>query len=74
MNIGFVVSCMGWSMMSMLVGSWGDGVGRYMTISEDLSSDGDWELMCFISVSTSSRNGGSTSITVWSSAGSNGGY
>ena len=74
MNIGSVVSGVGGSMMSILVGSWYDGVDRSMTISADPSSDNDWELMSFISVSTSSRNGGSTSMTVWFSAGGNGGY
>ena len=74
LNIDSVVSDVGGSMMSILVGSWYDRAGRYVTISSDLSSDNDWELTSFISVSTSSKNGGSTSMTVWFSAGGNGGY
>ena len=31
-------------MMGILVGSWDDGVGKSVTISVDLLSDGDWEL------------------------------
>ena len=31
-------------MMGILVGSWDDGIGRSMTISVELLSDGDWEL------------------------------
>ena len=59
-----IVSHVRLSMMSILIDTWGDRVGRSVTISADLLSDGDCELMCFILVSTSSRNGGSTSMTV----------
>ena len=41
LNIGSVVSGVGGSMMSILVGSWYDGVDRSMTISADPSSDND---------------------------------
>ena len=74
LDTGSIVSCMGRYMMNILVGSWNYGVGRSVTISEGVSSDGDWELMILISVSTSSRNGGSTSMTVWSATGGSGGY
>ena len=43
-----------------------------MTISVCVSSDGDWELMSFISGSTASKKGGSTSMTVWLSTRGNG--
>ena len=33
LNTGSMVSCMEWSMMSMLAGSSGDGVDRSMTIN-----------------------------------------
>ena len=74
LNTDSIVSCMEWSMMSMLAGSRDDGVDRSMRINAGVSSDGDWELMIFVSVSTSSRNGGTTSMTFWSSTGGNGGY
>ena len=74
LTTGYIVSCMGWSMMSMLAGSRDDGVDKSMTINAGVSSDGDWELMIFISVSTSSRNRDSTSMTIWSSTGGNGDY
>ena len=74
LNTGYIVSCMGWSMMSILVGSRYDGVERSMTINAGVSSNGDWELMNCISVSISSKNGGIASVTVWSLIGSNGGY
>ena len=74
LNTSFVVSCMEWYMMSTLVGSWGDGIGRSVTISADLSSDDDWHLMSFIAVLTSSRTGWSTSLSVWFSTRGNGGY
>ena len=64
LNTCSIVSHVRLSMMIILVDSWGDGVGRSVTISADLLSDGDCELMCFISVSTSSRNRGSTSMTL----------
>jgi len=41
LNIGSVLPGVGGFILSILVGSWGDGVGRSMIISEDLSSDGD---------------------------------
>ena len=74
LNTGYIVSRMGWSMMSILVGSWDDGVDRSVTINTSVSSDGDWELTNCISVSISSRNRGRTSMTVWSLIGGNGGY
>ena len=74
LNTGSIVSCMGWYIMSMLACSRDDRVDRSMTINAGVSSDSDWELMIFISVSTSSRNGGSTSMTCWSSIGGYGGY
>ena len=74
LNTDSIVSCMKWSMMSMLAGSRDDGVDKSMTINAGVSSDGDWELMIFISVSTSSRNRDSTSMTIWSSTGGNGDY
>ena len=74
LNTSSIVSCMRWSMLSILAGSWDDRVGRYMTISADLLSDSDWELMSFISVLTPSKNGWRTSLTVWSSTEGNGWY
>ena len=74
LNKGSIVSCIGWSIIGILTGSSGDGVDRSMTINTSVLSDGDWELIIFISVSTSSRNGGSTSMTFWSSTGGNRGY
>ena len=74
LDTGSVVSRMEWYMMSILVGSMDDGVDRSVTIIEVFSSDGGWELMSFISISTSSRNERSTSMTVWSATGGSGGY
>ena len=74
LNIGFAVSSVGGSMIGILVGYWDDKADIFVTISIDLSSDDDWELMSFIPGSTSSKNGGSTSLNVWSSVGGNGGY
>ena len=51
-------------MMSILVGSWDDGVDRSVTISADFATDSDYELMIFISRSTASKNGGSISMDV----------
>ena len=34
LDTGSIVSYIRWSMMSILVGSWDDGVGKSMTISE----------------------------------------
>ena len=73
-NIYSVVSRVRWSMMGISVGSWYDGIGRSMTINAGFSSDDNWELISFILGSTSSRNGGSTSLFVWFSTGGNGGY
>ena len=74
LDTGSIVSCMGIYMMTVLVGSLDDGVGRSVIISKGVSSDGDWELMNLISISTSPRNGWSTSMNVWSATGVSGGY
>ena len=74
LDTGSIVSCMGKYMMGVLVGSWDDGLGRSVTISKCVSSNSDWELMNLILISTSSRNGWSTSMNVWSATGVSGGY
>ena len=74
LNTWSTVSCMGWSMMSILIGSWNDEVGRSMTINTYYLSDEDWELTSLIVESITLRNGESTSMTVWFSTGSIGGY
>ena len=74
LDTGSIVSCMEKYMMTVLVGSLDDGVGRSVIISKGVSYDGDWELMNLISISTSSRNGWSTSMNVLSATGVSGGY
>ena len=66
LDTGSIVSYIGWSMMSR--------IGRYMTINEGVLSDGNWELTRLISVSTSTRNGESATIAVWSATGCSGRY
>ena len=74
LTVGSVVSDVGEYMMGIMAGSWDDGASRYVIISADPSSDGDWELMSLISISTSSRTRGSISLSVWFSTWGNGGY
>jgi len=41
LNIGSVVPGVGGFILSILVGSWGDGAGRSVTVSVDFLSSGD---------------------------------
>ena len=74
LSAGSIVSRMRWSMMGILVGSWDDGVDKSVTINTSVSSDGDWELASYILGWTASKNGGSTSMSIWSSTEGSGGY
>ena len=74
LSTGSIVSRIEWSMMGILVGSWDDGVDKSVTINTSVSSDGDWELTSLISGWTASKNGRSTSMTIWSSTEGSGGY
>ena len=49
LNTCSVVSRMILSMMGILVGSWDVGLGKSMTMNTQFSSDGDSELMRFVS-------------------------
>ena len=74
LSAGSIVSRMGWFIMGILVGSWDDGVDKSVTIHTSVSSDGDWELTSYILGWIASKNGGSTSMTIWSSTEGSEGY
>ena len=74
LNTCSAVSRMILSMMGILVGSWDDGVDKSVTIHTSVSSDGDWELTSYILGWIASKNGGSTSMTIWSSTEGSEGY